>query len=216
MKNDSKPYFDEFDFFCKFVEQLWMSDNSWSSRPFTRIYQDPSRLPAIGHHGWPSAGEKSKCLKIPPHVPQVMIKLPLKCIHRPHSDHLIIQPVPLITHPICKLEPPNFQPVPSAKQLEGMPSSAIILHNLEKPPRINILKAFKNLEDFNQIRPQESGFQGSKTQYPQSVTVRITLQSLNHLCSPPLYLFQLVNIFPVMRSPCLHAVIQMRSHYWLI
>ena len=98
---------------------------------FTRIYQDPSRLPAIGHHGWPSAGEKSKCLKIPPHVPQVMIKLPLKCIHRPHSDHLIIQPVPLITHPICKLEPPNFQPVPSSKQLEGMPSSTIILHNLE-------------------------------------------------------------------------------------
>ena len=44
-------------------------------------YQDPSRLPSVGHHGWPSAGEKSNCLKIPPHVPQVMIKLSLERIH---------------------------------------------------------------------------------------------------------------------------------------
>ena len=42
---------------------------------FTRIHPG---FPTLGYHGWPSAGEKSKCLKIPPHVPQVMIKLPLK------------------------------------------------------------------------------------------------------------------------------------------
>ena len=36
----------------------------------------------------------SKCLKTPPHFLQVMIKLPLKCIHWPNSDHIIILPVP--------------------------------------------------------------------------------------------------------------------------
>ena len=70
-----------------------------SRPPVFQDYQDPSRFPTVGHHGWPSAGEKSKCLKIPPHVPQVMIKLPLKRIHWPHlactlaivhqKDHLI-------------------------------------------------------------------------------------------------------------------------------
>ena len=29
-------------------------------------------------------GEKAKCLKIPPHIPQVMIKHPLNCIHYHH------------------------------------------------------------------------------------------------------------------------------------
>ena len=43
-------------------------------------YQDPSRLPTVGNPGWPSAEEKSKCLKIPPHVLQVMIKLPLTTV----------------------------------------------------------------------------------------------------------------------------------------
>ena len=56
--------------------------SSYSSLPgFTRIYQDPSRLPTIGHHGWPSAGGKKQMLTNTPHVPQVMIKLPLKCIN---------------------------------------------------------------------------------------------------------------------------------------
>ena len=32
-------------------------------------YQDPSKLLTVSHNGWPSAEEKSKCLKIPPHVP---------------------------------------------------------------------------------------------------------------------------------------------------
>ena len=97
---------------------------------FTRIYQDPSRLTTVGHHGWPSAGG-NKCLKIPPHVPQVMIKLPLECIHWPHSNHIIIQPVPLLAHP-CKLDPPNIQPVPSLEQREAMPSSTIVSHNPKK------------------------------------------------------------------------------------
>ena len=31
-------------------------------------------------------------LKIPPHVSQLMIRLPLECIHRPHGDNVVIQP----------------------------------------------------------------------------------------------------------------------------
>ena len=46
----------------------------------SRVCEEWNRLTMDGH-GWPSAGEKSKCLKIPPHVPQVMIKLSLKSIH---------------------------------------------------------------------------------------------------------------------------------------
>ena len=117
---------------------------------FTRIHQDPSMLPKVGHHGWPSAGEKSECLKIPPHVPQVMIKLPLKCIHWPHSNHIIIQPVPLLIHPIRKLEPPNIQPVPSLEQLEAMPSSTIISLNLMDFAGSTFSKPL-NLTDLNRI-----------------------------------------------------------------
>ena len=52
----------------------------------TRIYQD---LPGSiqGPHQWVTIDGrqqgKNQVLKIPLHVPQVMIKLPLKCIHRP-------------------------------------------------------------------------------------------------------------------------------------
>ena len=34
-----------------------------------------------GYHRWMSAGDKSKCLQIPPRIHQVIIKLPLKCIN---------------------------------------------------------------------------------------------------------------------------------------
>ena len=99
-----------------------------------------------------------------------MIKLLLlKCIHWPHRNHIIIQmiqPIPLLAHPICKLELPNIQPVPSLKQLEAMPSFTIVSPNLKELFRIRILKASKNLKDLNQIRSQEPGLQGSETQYP--------------------------------------------------
>ena len=115
----------------------------------SRDYQDnqrPSRLPTVGHHGWPSAGEKKQVLKNTPSH-SVMIKLPLKCIHWPHRNHIIIQSVPLLAHQIRKLEPPNIQPVPSLKQLEAMPSSTIVSHNLKELFRNHILNASENLED---------------------------------------------------------------------
>ena len=95
-----------------------------------------------------------------------MIKLPLERIHWPNPNPIIIQPNPLLAHPIRKLESPNIQSAPFLEQLEDMPSPTIISHNLEELPRIHILKTFKNLKDFNQIRSQKPGLQGSKTQYP--------------------------------------------------
>ena len=92
-----------------------------------------------------------------------MIKLPLKRIHRPCLNHIIIQPVPLLAHPIRKLESPNIQSAPSLEQLKDMLSSAIASHNLKEPLRIHILKAFKNLKDLNQIRSQKPGLQGRET-----------------------------------------------------
>ena len=116
-------------------------------------YQDPSRLPTVGHHGWPSAGGKSMCLKILPHVPEVMIKLSLERIHQPHPNHIIIQPIPLLAHPIRKLESANVQSAPFLEQLEDRSSPAILSHTLKEPLRIHIFKAFiKNLKDLNQIR----------------------------------------------------------------
>ena len=80
-----------------------------------------------------------------------MIKLPLKRIHWPHRNHILIQPVPFLTHPIRKLELANIQPVPSLKQLEAMPSSTFVSYNLKELLRIHILKASTNLKDLNQI-----------------------------------------------------------------
>ena len=71
-----------------------------------------------------------------------MIKLPLKRIHWPHLNHIIIQPVPLLSHSIHKLESPNIQSAPSLEQLEDMSSPAIVSHNLKELLRIHILKAF--------------------------------------------------------------------------
>ena len=59
-----------------------------------------------------------------------MIKLPLKRIHWPHLNH-IIHPVPLLAHPIRKLESPNLQSAPFLEQLEDMLSPAIISHKRE-------------------------------------------------------------------------------------
>ena len=171
-------------------------------------------LPTLAYHGWPSAGVKSKCLKIPPHVPQVMIKLSLKCIHWPLGDNITIQTVPFLTDPTRKLEPPHIQPVPPLETVLSSPT--VLTHNLKKLLRVNTLNAFQNLKYLNQICPQEPCLQGSETQDPQSIAVRIPLQPLHHLCSPPLDLFQLINVFPVVRSPSLHTVVQMQSHYWLI
>ena len=126
-----------------FFRYIWQLTPQYNHK---QDYQDPSRLPTVSHHGWPSAGEESKCLKIPPHIPQVMIKLPLKCMHSltlPQPHHHPTHSTPR-THPIHKLEPPNIQPVPSPKQLEAMPFSTIVSHKLF---RIHILKASKNLED---------------------------------------------------------------------
>ena len=95
-----------------------------------------------------------------------MIKPPLERIHWPNPNHILIQPIPLLAHPIRKLESPNIQSAPILEQLEDMPSPAIISHNLKELLRIHILKVFKNLKDFNQIRSQKPGLQGSETQYP--------------------------------------------------
>ena len=116
-----------------------MHAHTWYRKGDYQDYQDPSRLPTVGHPGWPSTGKKSKCLKIPHHVPQVMIKLPLECIHWPNPHHIIIQPIPLLAHLIRKLA--SF-----LEQLEDMPSPTIISHNLKELLRIHILKAFKNLK----------------------------------------------------------------------
>ena len=115
---------------------------------------------------------KKQALQNIPHVSQMMIKLLLKCIHRPHSDHITIQPVPLITHPIRKLEQPNIQHVPWFEHLEAMLSSTIILRNLIEPPRINIL---------NQICFQEPDLV-SKVVRPSIlnlVTIKVSLHSSN-------------------------------------
>ena len=60
----------------------------------------------------------------------MMIKLPLERIHWPNPNHIIIQPIPLLAHPIRKLESPNIQSAPFLEQLEDMPSPAISSHNL--------------------------------------------------------------------------------------
>ena len=52
-----------------------------------------------------SRGKINKCLKILSLVPQVMIKPPLKCkFTRPHSNHIIVQPVPLLIACLLSLE----------------------------------------------------------------------------------------------------------------
>ena len=60
-----------------FISICFLPPARWPSMTVSsRIYQDPSRLPTVGHHGWWMAISrgKSKCLKITSHVPQVMIK----------------------------------------------------------------------------------------------------------------------------------------------
>ena len=49
---------------------------------FTRIYQDPFRLPTVSHHGWPSAGNRKAFIYLYPLIfHQKMIKyIHFKCI----------------------------------------------------------------------------------------------------------------------------------------
>ena len=72
-----------------------------------------------------------------------MIKLPLKRIHWPHLNHIVIQPAPIIAHLTRKLESTNIQSAPFLEQLEDMSSPAIISHNLKELLKFHILKAFE-------------------------------------------------------------------------
>ena len=110
-------------------------------------------------HGWPLAGEKSKCLytyRLTPLVPQVMIKPRLEYIHCLCRDNSIPQPVPLITNLASKLELPHVQTIPLLEQFKTVPPPSTISNRLKKSILIQILKTSQNLEDVDQVSPQES------------------------------------------------------------
>ena len=123
----------------------WNFDKIWNSREFNfqdlffadsvhnheDIYQDPSRLPTVGHHGWPSAGGNWK--QVLKNYPLTFLEwwssFLLNAFTDPQQHH---HPTFLTPHTqqIRKFQPPNIQPVPYLKRLEAMPSSTIVSHNL--------------------------------------------------------------------------------------
>ena len=90
-----------------------------------------------------------------------MIKPRLKNIHCPCRDNSIPQPVPLLTNPASKLELPHVQAIPLLEQFKTVPPPSTISYHLKKSIRVQILKTPQNLEDLNQVSPQESCLKSS-------------------------------------------------------
>ena len=106
-----------------------------------------------------------------------MIKPRLKNIHCPCRDNSIPQPVALLTNFASKLELPHVQAIPLLEQFKTVPPPSTISNHLEKSIRVQILKTPQNLEDLDQVSPQESYLKSSEPQDPQPVLITILPQT---------------------------------------
>ena len=80
-----------------------------------------------------------------------MIKPRLKNIH-----NSILQPVPHLTNPASKLELPLRPNDTSSWTVQNCAPPSTISNHLKKSIRVQILKTPQNLEDLDQVSPQES------------------------------------------------------------
>ena len=134
-------------------------DIRYSTFDFTRIYQDPSmKIPswmAIGR------GKEANAYKYPLTFLKWWSSLVLKTFTV--SAETIPSPnlFPLLTNPASKLELPQVQTIPLLEQFKTVPPPSTISNHLKESIRVQILITPQNLEDLDQVSPQESCFKSS-------------------------------------------------------
>ncbi|KAK4814368.1 LOW QUALITY PROTEIN: hypothetical protein QYF61_017781 [Mycteria americana] len=126
-------------------------------------------------------------------------------------NHLSGQPVPMLDNPFSEVKFPNIQSKPPLAQLEAISSCPIICYlgeETEPPPLYNLLSVVES----DKVSPQPPFLQAKQPQFPQSLLIRLLLQTLHQLHCPSLDMLQHLNVSLVVRGPKLNTVFEVRPH----
>ncbi|KAK4814367.1 LOW QUALITY PROTEIN: hypothetical protein QYF61_017780 [Mycteria americana] len=145
------------------------------------------------------------------HVPKHLIQMSFKYPQGWRLNHFTEQPVPMLDNPFSEVKFPNIQSKPPLVQLEAISSCPITCYlgeETEPPPLYNLLSVVES----DEVSPQPLLLQAKQPQFPQSVLIRLLLQTLHQLHCPSLDMLQHLNVSLVVRGPKLNTVFEVRPY----